>query len=359
MIIKDLKYIKYKLPLLNPITTSKLSLVERTGFILRLEDSKGNISYGEAAPLDGFSSETLDEAENEIKNFCKEFHDFNVHFDPSGLEYKLENYDIKSPSFSLAFDQALLWLMFNSKNLSLKTLGIESIHEIKFNGFVDITSERNTLDKIERLLKKGFDTIKLKIGRAKFSDDLRIIKVINARLGDACKLRLDVNGKWSKDEAAENLGHLNEFNIEYVEQPCRKLSDLIFLKNNSPVQIAVDESIENIDQLNKIIDEGTFENIVVKPMRFGQFFELIKIINRAEKLGKNIILSSAFESNLGKLVLSFLSQYTKHEIRHGFATDDIFKNNILNSPFIFNSAKMIFTNKMLTPKLNLEFLFNE
>lgn len=359
MIIKHIKYIKYKLPLVNPITTSKLDLCERTGFIIRLEDSEGNIGYGEAAPLDGFSYETLDEAENEIKSFITNFHNFNVDFDYSRLEYNLESHNIKSPSFLLAFEQALFPLLITSGNLSLKILGIESIHGIKFNGLVDTTDERNTLKRIENLLKKGFNTIKLKIGRAKFIDDLKIIKFVDARFGNACKLRLDVNGKWSKEEAIENLKNLYGFNIEYVEQPCEQLNDLMFLIEHSPVQIAVDESIKSIYQLNKIVDEGAFENIVVKPMQLGQFFELIKIINRAKKSGINIILSSTFETNLGKLVLLFLSQYTDPEICHGFATDGIFKKNILNSPFVFNSAKMTFTKKMLIEKQNLEYLFNE
>ncbi|MDD3558670.1 MAG: o-succinylbenzoate synthase [Melioribacteraceae bacterium] len=359
MIIKNIKYIKYRLPLRQPILTSKFKLNERSGLIIRLEDSNGNIGYGEASPLDGFSNETLDEAENEIKSFINQNVDFNVEFDPTTKTYKSANTDIKSPSFSLAFEQALFSLMLVSGYSSLESFGLEAIHEIKFNGLVDITGESNTLERIEGLLKQGFDTIKLKIGRENFHDDLNLLKSIDARFGNGVNLRLDVNGKWSKEEAVENLNGLDGFNIEYVEQPCKKLEDLISLLNHSPVKIAVDESIKNINQLNDLVNTSAFTNIVVKPMQLGNFFELIRIIERSKDSGKNIILSSTFETNLGKLVLLFLSQFGDHKVCHGFATDGIFEKNILDSPFVFKSAKITFSKKMLTGKLNLELLFNE
>lgn len=359
MIIKSIKYFKYYIPLKQPIITSTLTINERSGFIIRVEDSDGNVNYGEAAPLEGFSNETLQSVELELKNISNDSKGFAVIFDPVTLDYKFENLSLQSPSLLLAFEQALLFLMLGSRNLSLENFGVKSFSEISFNGFISIDSEYKTLIQVEKLILNGFDTIKLKIGRKDFLDDFKIIKSINDQFGSKLKLRLDANGKWNKSEAISNLNLLKNINIEYVEQPCAKLNDLSSIVKISPVEIAVDESIKNIEQLQKLVDEKIFKYIVIKPMLLGNLFGLIKIISRATKSGQNIILSSIFETSFGKMVLLFLSQFTDSKIRHGFATDGIFVNNFIETPLIFDRAKMSITKNLFTNKLSLEYLFNE
>jgi len=48
------------------------TLHERRGLLLRLEGADGAVGWGEAAPLPGFSTETLDEATHRLRRRAEE-----------------------------------------------------------------------------------------------------------------------------------------------------------------------------------------------------------------------------------------------------------------------------------------------
>ena len=54
-----------------------------------------------------------------------------------------------------------------------------------------------------------------------------------------CKIRLDINGGWTLEEAVVNLkNYEGEFAglIDYVEQPCLDIADLKALKNETGIK---------------------------------------------------------------------------------------------------------------------------
>ena len=54
---------RYKLPFRLPVRTAHGVWVEREGVLVRLEDEAGRVTYGEAAPIPDFGTETVDEVE--------------------------------------------------------------------------------------------------------------------------------------------------------------------------------------------------------------------------------------------------------------------------------------------------------
>ncbi len=89
-------------------------------------------------------------------------------------------------------------------------------------GFLNVDESLNVA---ETLIGKGFTTLKIKVGRRNFEEDFSVIKLIRESLGDNIKLRIDSNGNWKLDEAIINLKALEQFDIEYAEQPVIILSD--------------------------------------------------------------------------------------------------------------------------------------
>ena len=63
MIKIKFQYSPYNIEFAQPFNTARGNYNSRKGFIIVLTDSKGRKSFGEAAPLPEFGSETYEEAE--------------------------------------------------------------------------------------------------------------------------------------------------------------------------------------------------------------------------------------------------------------------------------------------------------
>ena len=99
----------------------------------------------------------------------------------------------------------------------------------------------NDLAEIERIVNSfpGVQTFKVKVGENLPEDIARLAKV--KALRPQAKIRIDVNGSWSVQEAITNLlaiyGNIGP--LEYVEQPCASVDELRELKEKLKIDIKI------------------------------------------------------------------------------------------------------------------------
>ena len=292
----------------------------------------GNFHYGEVSPLKGFSSETIEECEQNLIELIA----LNILADSiENLKQNLISL-VKYPSLLFGLEQLIL----SSEQNEVKTNQVEN-KSIKLNGLVGIKDAKATINEIKHLRKLDYDTIKLKIGREDFNDDLKVLVAVNNEFGDTIKLRLDNNGSWDFDQAVKNIEKLNDFNVEYIEQPIFRTEELLRLAELSQINIAADESLTSYREVEKILESGNIKYFVLKPsIRIG-IYNTIKIIELAKKYDSKIIISSAFETIIGRLTLLYLASLTSHTLAHGLSTqilgESIFSTEInFNSPIVNN-----------------------
>ena len=79
---------------------------------------------------------------------------------------------------------------------------------------------------LEQLLKqtrdnlgRGFRAIKMKVGRAKLSEDLARVRAMREMLGADFPLMVDANMRWSVDEAIRAARGLRELDVYWLEEP--------------------------------------------------------------------------------------------------------------------------------------------
>jgi O-succinylbenzoate synthase len=158
----------------------------------------------------------------------------------------------------------------------------------------------NSTKEIEELLQSfaGCDTVKIKVGENLGEDIVRVARV-RALLPKA-KLRLDVNGAWSVEQALMNLYAIYEEvgPLEYVEQPCATLEELRTLK----AKLNIDFKITGDEVIRKAIDpfaidlQGAVDVLMLKVAPLGG-------ISRAREIGAHhklpMVVSSALDSAVG------------------------------------------------------------
>ena len=158
----------------------------------------------------------------------------------------------------------------------------------------------NNAKEIEELLQSfaGCDTVKIKVGENLGEDIARVARV-RALLPKA-KLRLDVNGAWSVDQALVNLYAIYEEvgPLEYIEQPCATLAELRQLKEKLVIDFKItgDEVIRKAKDPFAIDLQGAVDVLMLKVAPLGG-------VTRAREIGAHhklpMVVSSALDSAVG------------------------------------------------------------
>ena len=166
---------------------------------------------------------------------------------------------------------------------------------------------------IERTVNSfpGVQTFKVKVGDNLREDIARLAKVKSLR--PKAKLRIDVNGNWSVQEAVTSLRAIYDQigPLEYVEQPCATVEELRELKE----QLSVDIKIAGDEVLRKATDpfaidlNGAIDLLMLKVQPLGGIARTHKL---AEHHKLPVVVSSALESavgiNYGLLLAASLSE---------------------------------------------------
>jgi len=335
-----LTYSPYILKFKIPFFTAKTEIKERKGFILRLSDSNGFEGIGDACPFAEFGSESLSDVENKLSGFT-----LKIKIDESDIENSLSN-SLKEfstlPALRHGLEQAILNLLCRKKNTTIdKLLNLKLNKQVKINAAIGLLNPEESVQKVESFIEEGYRTIKVKTGRKIFDDDLSVIKSIRKAVGEKVKLRIDSNGKWKVDEAITNLNKLEEYNIEYAEQPVNDLKDYIKLNNETTISLAPDESIRSISDANEFINSGAIAYLIIKPMLLGGLVPTLEIIELAKT--KNIIpvITSSFESAVGKTNIVIAAASTNTDVAHGIGITKYYERDVMKDPYPIKSGKII------------------
>ena len=327
-----LTYLPYSLKFRKPFETANKTFTERKGFIITIKDSEKIKGVGDAAPLPEFGSESFEDD----KKFLKEFK-MNLKIDLNNFEDSLlENlaHIEKHPSLRHGFEQAFLNYVCSKTNISLnELLNRESSKYINVNGVIGFNSIEDTLIIAKDLLKAGYKTLKIKVGRERFEDDYRTLKEIRNIAGPGINLRIDANSKWNFESAKNNLKELEKFNIEYCEQPVSKSINFIRLREQTSIPLAADESIHSAQDADNFITSKAVSVLILKPMMLGGIISTMKIADRAKKGKIKVVISSSFESAIGRSFAILAATFLKDETAHGLGTAQLFEKDLVEDPY--------------------------
>lgn len=151
----------------------------------------------------------------------------------------------------------------------------------------------------------GCRTVKVKVAEAGQSLEDDVARVAAARdYLDAAhpeigRVRIDANGGWSVDEAERALRALAVFELEYAEQPCASVEELVELRSRISdlgVLIAADESVRKAEDPLAVARAGAADILVIKAQPLGGIANALRIVADA---GLPAVISSALDTSVG------------------------------------------------------------
>ena len=146
----------------------------------------------------------------------------------------------------------------------------------------------------------GATTAKVKVAGSddSLAADLERLAAVRAALGPQGRVRIDVNGAWDLATAKTLLPRLDREagGLEYVEQPCRDVTELAALRRALDIPIAADEAIRLSADPVAVCRLGAADIAVLK---VGPLGGIRRALALAERLGLPAVVSSALDTSVG------------------------------------------------------------
>lgn len=148
------------------------------------------------------------------------------------------------------------------------------------------------------VVESGATTAKVKIAEPGETedDDLQRLEAVRTALGDDGKLRVDANAVWDLDTAVSRLRRLEEFDLEYAEQPVGTVTEMKELRSRVEVPIAADELVRQSPYPLRVIEEGAADILVLKVQPMGG---VSRVLDLAGRSSIPVVVSSALETSVG------------------------------------------------------------
>lgn len=270
---------------------------ERRGLIFAVHDGEGGRGRGEAAPLPGYSIESLAEVEAALVGAVLEVDPTR---DLAGVWSAVPPHWPAAARF--AAESALLEWWAARRGTSLeRALGAGP-------GPVAVAHLVSELD-LRRALAAapGAAALKIKIGRpGRLSEELELIHQLGEATG--LPLRVDANQAFHEETPAV-LAALAELKVELVEEPCPETLGL----TDSPVPLALDESLfEHPPTKAELAERPFIKALVLKPTCLG----LANTLSLAWR-GPAPIISHTYEGPIGQRILHALARALSSPYAHG------------------------------------------
>lgn len=287
---------------------------EREAVLLRLDDGAGNIGWGEASPLAGYSPDAIGAASAALDAWVVRWSagEFDGEALERTLDLALDHTDLRGvPSVRCAIDTAVLDLEARSRGVPLHAVligplepkravqrvpvcALISLHGVDRPGTpAAVATSADVLDEVKRRVAEGFDDVKFKIsGGPAFGAQLEQLRAVRAEFPQL-RIRLDANGAWTPEEAHQRLAELKSaIEPALIEQPVGPVELLTF--RNAPVPVAADESLRLSDATAAVTQPGGCDFVVLKPMVLGGHLACLSLARQAFANGARAIVTHTF-----------------------------------------------------------------
>lgn len=196
---------------------------------------------------------------------------------------------------------------------------------VAVNGTIPATNDKKVVDDLVASYP-GVETFKVKVGN-NLAEDLARINVIRDLRPEA-KIRADVNGLWSVDQAENFLKAVGQ--IEYVEQPCATIEELRELKSRTSVKIVGDEILRKAQDPFDLDLHGAIDYLMLKVQPLGGI-QRARAIAQHHKLP--VVVSSALESAVGiNYGLTLAASFEEMSFDCGLATGSLLAQDVAHLP---------------------------
>jgi L-alanine-DL-glutamate epimerase-like enolase superfamily enzyme len=290
VIVERVRVYQLEFPLLVPYRLSSGDLVAFDPIVVEVRDTDGREGWGEALIIPGYTPETVEQS----WKLCCDLGARIVGVDgQSARRATLERRPVSAGAASAllaALDMASRQPMLSvERDTRVPLLAPCQAHEP-----AEIDAE------VDRLVAKGFRTLKVKVGYEWPADLERVQRIQRAAAGRAT-LRLDANRGFSEADGAAFASRLDPRGIELFEQPCGAddWAANAAVAAVSTVPVMLDESIYGLEDIERAATIKGVGHVKLKLKKIGSVDMLASALRRIRELGLTPVLGDGVSIEIG------------------------------------------------------------
>ena len=301
--IRARRLLEFRRPLAEPMSSAAGTWNERRGLLLVLEDSGGHVGLGEASPLPGYSSDTLEAAREALLAL------------PAGATLLPAD---ASPAAHAALEAAYLDLRARELGQPAWTLQapLEAAAEIAPGDSLGLSQwlpnhRDRALDVARRSVERGVRWFKVKLEPGS-GTGLAILVALRAEYGTSVTLSADANCSYRREALQSLLPELRQLSLAWIEEP---VSEPLAAPLGIPV--ALDESLQAGSHDFARARALGVAAVMLKPTTLGGFLAVRRLALAAAEHGIASIASHTLEGPVGYMATATVGLSLGGRFAHG------------------------------------------
>ncbi|PSL31128.1 O-succinylbenzoate synthase [Planomicrobium soli] len=273
--ISDIELLVVKKPLKTPFKTALQSVKVRESILVRVTDADGIEGYGECVAFSTpwYTEETVAGCHFVLSQVLVPLIMNKTLESPQQADELFTA--VKGNRMAKAGIETAIWDLFAKRQGLPLWKFVGGINKPIPAGIVVAADEENMAAQVEAAVANGYRRVKLKINPGSDKD---LLKEIVERF-PGILFFADANGGFSR-ETFEELLALDFVGFALIEQPFGEEEWLLHAraKKEMKTPICLDESIRNIDDVQRLIDLEAGDVVVLKMGRLGGWNETMKVV---------------------------------------------------------------------------------
>lgn len=281
-----------RLPLVTPYKLAFGPVEALDTMIVRVTPDDGAEGFGEATLLTGYTDETIEDTWTKAAEILGAAG--SASFDLPGT---LDALDATHPFLTTAFRTAEEMARGSTR------LALQAPARVPILGLLQAETEEQLAAEADKLIARGYATLKVKVGFEPQGDARRVAMAQRAVAGRA-RIRIDANQGFSAQQAIDFVSRLSSDSIELFEQPCAAgdwdaHAKVVPVARARGIPLMLDESIYSEREIERAAASGAAEYIKVKLMKFSSLARLEAAIARIRALEMKPVLGNGVATDVG------------------------------------------------------------
>lgn len=244
---------------------------------------------------------------------------------------------------SLAGLEAACWDLWG-KTLDLPVsdlLGGRIRDEVDFFGFIQGDGPAALHESATNLRRDGFSTFYVKVGRGR-TQDTEAVATVRAAIEPHSQLRVDANEAWDTPTAIAMIRTLDEYELDWVEQPVRgdDVDGLATVRRRSRPAIAADNAVYSRGELRAVLIGEAADAIVLSPHEVGGLLQWQQSSFLADAFGIPLNRKAYLESDISTLAALQVMATVPNLTEGNQITHQLLDRPLTRTPLRLHSGKL-------------------
>ena len=258
-----------------------------TAVVVKITTDDGLVGWGECCP--GPNVESIGEIVKSAVPLllgCSPWHTEEL----AARFFQTAHWDLRPMSGNFAYagiDMALHDLCGKASGQPLHHLfGGPRRNTVNYFYYLATDSPEGIAEQAGQGRQAGYSVYYMKVG-LDFPRELEAVAALRQAIGPKGKIRIDANGAWSVSQAVRNLAAMDQYDIDFAEQPVRQdpVRNMAELRGKTPVPLAANEGLWRAAEVWEVIRARAADVLCFSPYWVGTLGQFHRLSHAAAQEG--------------------------------------------------------------------------